>query len=171
MSLSSLKSQLSRLESEKRNCETRRAEEIVKRDMAKKRRDAICPIKNDLEGDFDNNCRTVNNIADQMKSDVTAGIKGIRNAFSLESTIAADKELFPEVDGKLSNAIAQIREEYENLQEFYEEKKEQIRLLDNKISSLGWEILRVKKEIAAEEARIEAEKLKQKLAETVNKIF
>lgn len=171
MSLSSLKNQLSRLQAEKQNCETRRADEIVKRDMAKKRSDAVKPIKNNLERDFDNNCRTVNNLADQMKSDVTSGIKGIRNALILESTIAADKELFPDVDRKLSDAIANINQEYENLQDFYEERKEEIRLLDNRISSLNWEIIRVKKEIAAEEARLEAEKLKEKLSEVVGKIF
>lgn len=167
MSLSSLEGKLRSLQLEKKQCETEREKAIKQRDKAQKRMKPLKKIKNDLEGDFDNNVRGINQVAELMKNDAEDGIKGISNTTILVSTIGANKELFPDVDEEMSNAAALVSQEYHALEEFYREKKEEIDRLNNKINSLRYQIIQTQAAIVQEEARLAAEEAKRQI---VNKL-
>lgn len=169
-SLSTLRSQLSSLQSELGNAEKALEDAKDKRDKAKKRRDAVKKIKKDLEGDFDNNCRDINKVADQMESDIEKGLKGISNASTLDANIGADKEVNPEYESNLSTALQALEDEYNELDRFYEEKKKEAEDLKKQISSLKWSITCKKNEIRAEEARLEHEAHMRAMAELAAKL-
>lgn len=169
-SLSTLNSQLRSLQSQLGNAENALVDAKDKRDKAKKRRDAVKTIKKDLEGDFDNNCRDINRVADQMESDVGKGLKGISNASTLDANIGADKEVMPEYETNLSTAHQALEDEYNELDRFYEEKKNEVERLKGQISSLKWNITCKKNEIRAEEARLAYEAHQRALAELAAKL-
>lgn len=149
-----LKSELRNLEAALTNAQTNRSNAKAQRDMAKDRRKEVKKIKDDLDGDFDNNCRSINSAADNMEGDISSGLKGIKNASTLDANIGADKEIKPEYEGNLSRAIQELEAEYNDLDRYYEEQKQQYNNLGNTISSLSWQIKCKKAEIWAEERRL-----------------
>lgn len=159
-----LYSQLNSLKTKKKNCENEKKSEEEKRDKAKNRKQAVERIKKDLAGyTFDQQTVQVNSAGSYMKTDAKNAIKGVNSPSNIESQIIASREQVPEVDESLSDALANLQKEIDDLQTYYTERVKKIESLKIEILNLLNQIRELEKRIREEEHRIAMENLRNSL--------
>ena len=123
------------------------------REEAKRRRDRIKELNNDLKRDFDGNARDVNKAMNKIESEISKGIKGNNVAYGIANTIDSDQEQEPEYDMDLKNAISNLTDEYNELDNYYQNKKSEASNAQTQINSLTWQITQKNAELTRAKAK------------------
>lgn len=125
----------------------------AQRDAAKKRRNEIKDLNNDLKRDFDWNAREINRNINKIDDEVSKGIKGNGVAGRITTIIQDDQEKEPENDVNLKEAISQLDDEYNALNSYYEQKKDEVSNAQKQINSYDWQIRQKKWDLQKAKAK------------------
>lgn len=158
-SVGSLERELSELRSEKRKKEALKKEAERLRDMAKSRRDYVNKLKRTLDGDFDNNVRSVNNEAEKSIDETQDGLKGTASVSQVRSAIESNLEEKVETDQNLSNALDELVDEYNELDAYYDERAAEVESYKRDILNLTYRIASTEAALSRAKAKEAAKRL------------
>lgn len=116
-------------------------------EQAKKRRNKLESLLNDLKWDFDGNVRTTNRHADSINSNLEDAIKGSNIVQTISNVVENDKEKDTESDSDLKTAMNELSQEIRELENYEQQSKDQRSNYSRTINNINYQLFEINLEI------------------------